>query len=205
MKGRFIWQRNFSFRPPRENTGWQGKPFQGLRAGWRQGLFRDLREKIPDGLYDHPRRPLRFVPVRAEMFSIPGEKMRRLASLCRGEHRTVLLRKRKPAPLSRPIRNKADCPEHPGQPAKGRGSLPFQVQPRLCQAIRAGHNLPMTPRGQFDDKGRLPFRVMGGCEQHVRVKKKTDQRLRPNFFTILDRSPGESRSSRSHRAISSSV
>ena len=176
-----------------------------LRAGGRQVLFRDLREKIPNGLNDHPRRHLRFVHVRAEMLSIPGEKMRCLASLCRGEHRTVLLRKRKPAPLSPHIRNKADCPEYLGQPAKGCGNLPFQVQPRLCQAIRAGHNLPMTLRGQFDDKRRLPFRVVGGGEQHVRVKEKADQRLRPNFFKIRDRSPGASRSSRSHRAISSSV
>ena len=83
--------------------------------------------------------------------------------------------------------------------------LPFQVQSRLRKAIRAGHDLPIPRRSQFDDKGRLPFRVVSGGEQHVRVKEKADQRLRPNFFKILDRSPGASRSSRSHRPISSSV
>ena len=139
------------------------------------------------------------------MASIPGEKMRCFASLCRGEYRPVFLRKQKGAPLSRHIRNKADYPQNFRQPSKCRWMLPFQVQSRLRKAIRAGYNLPIPRRRQIDDKGRLPFRVVSGGKEYVRVKEKTDQRLRPNFFKILDRSPGASRSSRSHRPISSSV
>ena len=55
--------------------------------------------------------------------------------------------------------------------------LPIQVQSRLGNAIRAGHDLPIPRYGQFDDKGRLPFRVVSGGKQYVRVKEKADQRL----------------------------
>lgn len=46
------------------------------------------------------------------MASIPGKKMRCLASMRRGENRPVFFRKRKRAPLSRHIRNKTDYPEN---------------------------------------------------------------------------------------------
>jgi len=55
--------------------------------------------------------------------------------------------------------------------------LPIQVQSRLRNAIRAGHDLPIPRCGQFYDKGRLPFRVVSGGKQHVRVKEKANQRL----------------------------
>ena len=55
-------------------------------------LFCNIREEISDGLFDYPHRILRFVHVRADMASIPREKMRRLASLCRGEYRPIFLR-----------------------------------------------------------------------------------------------------------------
>ena len=54
--------------------------------------FCNIREEISDGLYDYPHRILRFVHVWTEMASIPREKMRCLASLCRGEYRPVFLR-----------------------------------------------------------------------------------------------------------------
>jgi hypothetical protein len=57
-----------------------------------QILFRDIREKISDGLYDDPHRILWFVHVWAEMASISRQKMRCLASLRRGENRSVFLR-----------------------------------------------------------------------------------------------------------------
>ena len=98
-----------------------------LRGGCRQILFCNIHEEISDGLYDYPHRIHRFVHVWTEMASISGEKMCCLASLCRGEYRPILLRKRKRAPLSRHIRNKSDCPENPRQPAKCCRVLPFQV------------------------------------------------------------------------------
>ena len=55
--------------------------------------------------------------------------------------------------------------------------LPIQVQSRLSNAIRAGHDLPIPRYGQFGDKERLPFRVVSGGKQYVRVKEKADQRL----------------------------
>ena len=52
---------------------------------------RTSREEISDGLYDDSHRVLRYVHVWTEMASIPGEKMRCLATLCRGEYRSVFL------------------------------------------------------------------------------------------------------------------
>jgi hypothetical protein len=140
-------------------------------------LFCDIREEISDGLYDDPHRILRFVHVWAEMASIPREKMRCLASLRRSEYGPIFFGEYKRAPLSRHIGNKADGPQNLGQPAKSRRILPVQVQSRLRNAIRAGHDLPIPRFGQFDDKGRLPFRVVSGGKQYVRVKEKADQRL----------------------------
>ena len=128
----------------------------------RYELFCNTREEISDGLYDYPHRIRRFVHGSTEMASIPGEKMRRFASLRRGEYRPVFLGKQKRAPLSRHIRNKADYPQNFRQPSKCCRMLPFQVQSRLRKAIRAGHNLPIPRRRQIDDKGRLPFRVVCG-------------------------------------------
>ena len=111
------------------------------------------------------------------MTSIPRKNMRCLASLRRGEYGPILLEEDTRAPLSRRIGNKADGPQNLGQPAKSRRILPVQVQSRLRNAIRAGHDLPIPRFGQFDDKGRLPFRVVSGGKQYVRVKEKADQRL----------------------------
>lgn len=111
------------------------------------------------------------------MTSIPREKMRCLASLRRCEYGPIFFGEYKRAPLSRHIRNKADGPQNLGQPAKSRRMLPVQVQSRLRNAIRAGYDLPIPRFGQFDDKRRLPFRVVSGGKQHVRVKEKADQRL----------------------------
>ena len=143
----------------------------------RPVLFCNIREEISDGLYDDPHRILRFVHVWAEMASIPREKMRCLASLRRGEYGPILPGEEKRAPLSRYIGNKADIPQNLGQPAESRRMLPVQVQSRLRNAIRAGHDLPIPRYGQFDDKGRLPFWVVSGGKQYVRVKEKADQRL----------------------------
>jgi len=63
-----------------------------LPGGCRKVLFCAIREEISGGLYDDPHRILRFVHVQAEMASIPREKMRCLASLCRGKHSPIFLR-----------------------------------------------------------------------------------------------------------------
>ena len=92
-----------------------------------QVLFCNSREEISDSLYDDSHRVLRYVHVWTEMASIPGEKMRCLATLCRGEYRPVFLGDRKRAPLAGHIWNKADCSENLRQPAKRSWLLLFEV------------------------------------------------------------------------------
>lgn len=57
----------------------------------RQVLFCNSREEISDSLHDDSHRVLRYVHVWTEMAPIPGENMRCLATLCRGEYRPVFL------------------------------------------------------------------------------------------------------------------
>jgi len=112
------------YRPKRFGRLMKRRP-----SGWMGGqvLFRNRREEISDSLYDDSHRVLRFVHVLAEMTSIPREKMRRLASLCRGEYRPIFLGDRKRAPLAGHIWNKANRSENLRQPANRSRLLPFEV------------------------------------------------------------------------------
>ena len=169
------------------------------------GFFRQVAEKVGDGLHDDAGGLLRPVHMRAEMFEVAGQKVGGTAQQGGFEDGAVFGGEVEGTFQSFAAGDNVHQGQNRRQPGQALRIFVFKISPSLFFRQTTGNDLPGESRREVNQQGGLADGVVCGREDDVGVEKDSSHNSALNFFKMASFSSGSSRSSRFQRSMSESV